>query len=231
MKSKIPLFRSTVFVAGFAALIVVAIVAIRLAGKAPATVLFKPSATVAISKPALPVSPVPAVIDKIISRPLPVSLREGTHEWTEGDATSPEIIEKIAHNPDEFIRMAEENERIKRRQLVYRNDTVAAMLQRAKLSGGKIQKITLPGLDGQEFDVEITRADLSPSAQSGSLIGKLAGKPESMVTLAFKFGREAFTILSPEDNLYLQADAREPGEVILKSFDPDVYASGKCGNE
>ena len=52
-----------------------------------------------------------------------------------------------------------------------------------------------------------------------------------MVTLAFKGGREAFTVLSPEDDLYLQADPREPGELIVKRIDPDTYVVGKCGTE
>jgi hypothetical protein len=85
-------------------------------------------------------------------------------------------------------------------------------------------------LDGREVDVEITRSELSPSGQQGMFAGRVSGRADSMVTLAFKGGREAFTVVSPADGLFLQAEPREPGEVIVKSIDPDVYASGYCGN-
>jgi hypothetical protein len=44
-----------------------------------------------------------------------------------------------------------------------------------------------------------------------------------MVTVAFAADREAFTILSPQDQVYLQAEAHEPGEVVVKSINPETY--------
>ncbi len=166
---------------------------------------------------------------EVIRRPLPVAHASASHEWTAGDATEPAVIERIAHNVDEALRMLGENERIHRRQLVYRNETAAAVVQRAGAAGGSVRMLTLPGLDGREFDFQIDRADLAPSGQAGTFTGRLAGKPNSMVTLAFKGGREAFSVNSPDDGLYLQADPREPGEVIVKSIDPDTYIEGQCG--
>lgn len=125
--------------------------------------------------------------------------------------------------------MIEENDRIHRRQLVYRNETAAASVQRSMAAGESITRLTLPGLDGEEHDFEVVRADLAPSGQSGSFHGHLPGKPNSLVTLAFKFGREAFTVHSPDDNLYLEGEPREPGEVIVKRFDPGEYYQGTCG--
>ena len=80
-------------------------------------------------------------------------------------------------------------------------------------------------LDGQELQFTVNRADLEPSWQAGTFTGQLANRPNSMVTLAFKFGRESFTVVSPDDGIYLQAWPREPGEVIITSFDPDVYTA------
>jgi hypothetical protein len=182
--------------------------------------------------PSKTAEPVPAQTFSWFSkRPLAVARRSKTHEWTAEDGRSPDFIYKTAHNDLEAQRMVEENDRIKRRQLVYRNDTAAVVIQRARLSGEPVKKLTLPGLDGQEIPVEITQTDLAPSGQTGSLTGRIAGKPGSLVTLAFKFGREAFTVSSPEDGLYLVAEPREPGELIVKSIDPNVYASGTCGNQ
>ncbi|MEO5913843.1 MAG: hypothetical protein ABIS50_06395 [Luteolibacter sp.] len=187
--------------------------------------------SVAVSRPVQPPAGVSTPPDKVISRPLPVALTSATHQWAEGDATSPAVIEKIAHNPDEFIRMVEENERIKRRQLVYRQDTAAAVVQRARATGEPVRKLTLPGLDGQEIDVEVTRADLAFSGLSGTFIGRLPGKLQSIVTLSFKNNREAFSVASPEDGLYLEAEPREPGQVVVKAIDPNTYATGHCGTD
>lgn len=156
-------------------------------------------------------------------RPLAVANETAAHQWTAEDARDPNVIRQLAHNDAEYQRMVEENPRIHRRQLVYRNDTAAAVLQRARLSGEPVAQLTLPGFDGQELQVIIERADLEPSKQSGTFTGRLAHRPNSLVTLAFKFGREAFTVLSPDDGTYLQAHPREPGELILTSFDPDTY--------
>ncbi len=88
-----------------------------------------------------------------------------------------------------------------------------------------MKQLTLPGLDGREVVFDITRADLEASLQSGTFAGQIPGHPNSMVTLAYKFGREAFTVISPDDGIFLQGWPREPGEVIVTSFDPDTYQS------
>lgn len=156
-------------------------------------------------------------------RPFPVSYEGSVAQWTSEDGKDTNVIRRLAHNDLEYARMLQENDRIQRRQLVYRKDTTAAMLQRVRASGEPVTQLTLPGLDGQELTVAVDRADLEPSWQSGTFTGRLANHPNSMVTLAFKFGRESFTILSPDDGLHLQAWPREPGQVIITSFDPDVY--------
>lgn len=156
-------------------------------------------------------------------RPFAVAKETATHQWTTEDARDTNVIRRLAHNDLEYQRMAEENARIQRRQLVYRKDTAAAVMQRARASGETVKQLTLPGFDGQELQFTIDRADLAPSWQSGTFTGRLAGKLNSMVTVAFKFGRESFTVLSPDDGIYLQAWPREPGELIITSFDPDTY--------
>lgn len=157
-------------------------------------------------------------------RPLPVARTSALHQWTTGDALTPDTLQRIARNADEFIRLVQENDRILRRQLVYRQDVAAAAVQRSRLTGEPIRSLVLPGLDGQEYEIAITRADLSPSGQSGTFSGRLATEPDSLVTLAFHFGREAFTILSTTAGIFLQGHPREPGELIVTSFDPAAYS-------
>jgi hypothetical protein len=149
--------------------------------------------------------------------------------WTSEDGTRPEIMRQLAHNELELERMADESDRIYRRQLVYHTDTVAAQIERSKLTGEPLLQLQLPGLDGQEIQFNITAADLSPSGQQGTFAGQLAGQPDSMVTFAFKGGREAFTLFSPTDHTYLVGEPREPGEVIVKSLNITNYTAGRCG--
>jgi hypothetical protein len=85
-------------------------------------------------------------------------------------------------------------------------------------------------LDGQEVQFEITKADVNPSGQQGTFAGRVAGHDDSLVTLAFKGGREAFTVMSPSENLFLQGDPHEPGDLIVKSINPETYVLGVCGN-
>ena len=160
----------------------------------------------------------------------PIAHSSAAHQWVADDCKDTNVIRRLAHNPLEYQRLVEENSRIIRRQLVLRAETAAALIQRARLTGQPVSQLTLPGLDGQELQFEITASDLKPSGQQGAFTGQLAGRPGSTVSFAFKGGREAFTILSPADSLYLVGEPHEPGEVIVKSINPDTYVVGVCGN-
>lgn len=206
-------------------------VVILITGRSPQTPEAGSVARAVPSRQTTSARPAPSLSEKTPLRPLPVSHQTLTHEWTEGDGFDPAVIEKLAHNPDEFIRMAEENERIKRRQLVYRRETAATVVQRARATGEPVRSLTLPGLDGREIHVEVTGSELAFSGLSGTFTGRVAGKQQSIVTLAFKNNREAFSVSSPEDGLYLEAEPREPGEIIIKEIDPATYASGRCGSD
>ena len=162
--------------------------------------------------------------------PFAVAQTNAAFGWTSEDGKNPDVIRQLAHNELEFERMAGESDRIYRRQLVYHTDTAAAQIERARLTGQPVRQLVLPGLDGQEIQFEITATDLNPSGQQGAFSGHVAGRPDSMVTFAFKGGREAFTILSPSDRTYLVGEPREPGELIVKSINLTNYVVGVCGN-
>lgn len=181
-----------------------------------------PTPTVA-SKAAASPAQITATPEQVTLRPLPVSRSSAAHEWTDADATQPLVIEKIAHNSDEFMRLVDENDRIKRRQLVYRSQPAWELVEQSRASGKPVRSLTLPGLDGQEVQVEVTGTDLDPSGLSGTFSGHVAGNQKSLVTLAFIRGREAFTVVSPDDGVFLQGHPREAGEVLVASFDPDKY--------
>jgi hypothetical protein len=157
------------------------------------------------------------------TRPFAVVKSSGQHEWTAEDGRDPDAILDIAHNELEVERLMAENARIKRRQLVYRKETVPMLLQRAT-GAPPLRSFMLPGLDGQEVEVEVTEIHENASLHGGSVTGRVKGRWNSMVSVGFVNGYESFNVLSPDDGLFLTADAREPGEVIVKEIDPDKYA-------
>lgn len=187
-------------------------------------------APVSISAPTNSFRPAsPANFASFQQRPLAVAQESRSHQWTAENGRDTNVIRQLAHNELEYQRMVGESARIERRQLVYRKDTAAAVVERARLTGQPVRQLTLPAFDGEELVFAIARADLNPSGQQGTFTGTLAGRPDAMVTLAFKGGREAFTVLSATDKLYLVGEPRQPGEVIVKQIDPETYVPGGCG--
>lgn len=156
-------------------------------------------------------------------RPLPVVYESTNSQWTLADGKDTNVIRQLAHNELEYQRMVEENSRIIKRQLVYRKETVPQLLQQLLPTGRQLQSFTLPGVDGLDVQVEVTETHVNGLAQSGSVNGRVKGRYGSMVSVGFYNGSESFNIISPEDGVFLTADAREPGEVIVKQIDPDKY--------
>jgi len=163
-------------------------------------------------------------------RPFAVAFEGTTGQWTLEDGKDTNIIRQLAHNDLEFARMVEENSRIFRRQLVYLKETAAAILEQAKLTGEPVRQLTLPALDGQELKFEIVKTE-TQSSRHGMFSGHLAGDTDSLVTLAFQDGREAFTVLSPKQNLFVVAEPREPGQVIVKAINPNTYGGPAGGDD
>ena len=176
-------------------------------------------------------SPVPyAAFQK---KPFAVIEQTVNYSWTTNDGRQPQFIRQLAHNEFEYARMVQENDTIYRRQLVYHKQTLSALTQHAMQSGEPIRELTVPGLDGQEFQVEVRNLEIAEGGNSGTFSGHILGKPDSMVTFAFKNGREAFTVVSLAEKIFLSAEPREPGELVVKQFDPVKYGGGNlsCGVE
>ena len=196
-------------------------------GRHSASAAAAPLQAPAASAPTPPPAPRANPTAPQILRPLSASVETERHAWTREDAKAPEVIELLAHNPDEFTRMMEENTRIKRRQLVYRKEPVALLIEQARASGKPFTRFTLPALDGKEVEVEVleTRVD----GPRGAVMGRIVGHLDSLACVGFSGACESFNIMSPEDGLFIAADSREPGEVILKEIDPAVYSPMPCG--
>ena len=156
-------------------------------------------------------------------RPFAVVKETATHQWTAENGRDTNVIRRLAHNALEYQRMLDESARIFRRQLVYRKEPITATIDRARNAGEPVRSFTLPGLDGQEYTVEVTQNSVERTRMAGSLSGHLKGQINSIVSLGFADGYESFNIFSPDDKIYIVADAREPGEVMVKEIDPDKY--------
>lgn len=187
------------------------------------------STPVVASAPTAPANPTSASAapDVVVHRPLAVATESASHAWTREDAKDPAVIDRIAHGPEEFLRMVEENDRIKRRQLVYRKEPVALLLDRARASGAPLTRFTLPAMDGAEVEVEVLETQLD--GHRGAVIGRIVGQPDSLACVGFSGACESFNLFAPSVGLFIAADAREPGEVILKEIDPAVYSPMACG--
>lgn len=165
------------------------------------------------------------------THPFKVAKSSEAFGWTAEDGKDTNVIRLLAHNELEYQRMANENSTIYRRQLVYHPDGFTLQSQQAMQSGQSIQQLTLPSLDGQELPVTVTKTDFESGGDKGIFYGKLAGDPDSMVTVAFINGWESFTVISRQNQIFLHAEARGPGELVVKQINPDTYGTGLCGNQ
>jgi hypothetical protein len=156
-------------------------------------------------------------------RPLPVAYESPHFQWTLADGKDTNVICQLAHNPLEYARMVEENPRIFKRELVYLKETAASVFEQAKLNHDPVTQLTLPGVDGQELQFQIVSSEGNGSSRHGMFSGHLAGNNDSMVTMAFQDGREAFTVLAPNENIFVVGEPREDGQVVVKAIDPNTY--------
>jgi len=170
-----------------------------------------------------PAAAVPPNWPDFKKRVFPVAYQSSNFQWTLADGKDTNVIRKLAHNQLEYQRMLIENDTIFRRQLIYFNQGFVPLAQQALQTGQNLKQITLPGLGGQELTVDVKRTDFRDGGIRGQIYGQLPGQPDSMVTVAFANNLEAFTIISPRDQIYLQAEAHEPGEVVVKSINPQTY--------
>jgi hypothetical protein len=192
--------------------------------------VFSTNAAVSSFPSAAIASPPKALVATVQARPFSVGLETSHYQWTFADGKDTNVIRQLAHNELEYERMTNENSTIYRRQLVYHKAAFSLQAQATRL-GQPLTQAVLPGLDGQELSAEIVKSELEAGGDRGVLSGHLAGRPDSMVTVAFIGGREAFTVVSPQDDLYLTAEPREPGEMVVKSFDPNTFAVNPIEDE
>ena len=107
-----------------------------------------------------PKPPPAAIADKVKTfetfhkRPFTAAKGKGPDQWTVEDGRSQAAIAQLAHNPLEAERMTGENAKIKRRQLVYRNQTITTVIQEALSKGEQVHQSPCRANYGQRGHVE-----------------------------------------------------------------------------
>lgn len=170
----------------------------------------------------------PDTFKDFTTRPFEPSVSSDRYQWTAEDGRKPQVIRKLAHNALEEARMADENHAVHKRQLVYITQSLSDSIKEADSEGRPLESHSIPSLDGQELEVEVMMVDHAVSGVDGVVYGKLRGVPDSTVTIAYSDKSECFSVLSPSQDFFLQGEPREPGEIVVKSFDPGRMATG-CG--
>jgi hypothetical protein len=148
-------------------------------------------------------------------RPFRVAKSSRTHEWTAEDGRSEAAIRALAHNPLEEENYKNENKWIERRQLVYRKEKVVDFLP--ELESGARKEITVPGFDGEEFTIDISKVKRFSSGSFG-ILGTVRGYPDSSFSLGSDQDREAMTLSIPSKKIRYEITPRETYEVVVSQI-------------
>lgn len=155
--------------------------------------------------------------------PLEKTKTTKNHSWTGEKLMSLVGIDKIAHNDFERDRYLDENNYVVDRELVYRN---VVLKEVAAASGDDLPtELILPGLDGEEYEVVVTKwkRSQSPSGKDrGSITGHLRDDPESVVRWVYGGRREAGKIESIVKDVNLRFVPRQEGQVVVSEISAEA---------
>lgn len=153
-------------------------------------------------------------------RPFEVASSSASFEWTANDGRRKDAINQIAHNPIERHKLIEENAFVERRQLIYCRKTLGEIANEARDGGQELKELSIPGFDGKEYKVEVTRTEYQDYDSSGNIYGHLVDRPNSTVVMSFFEDRESYTVISHLDGINFEYIPREAREIILNQIDP-----------
>jgi hypothetical protein len=149
-------------------------------------------------------------------RPFPVVKSSATHEWTAEDGRTDAAIRALAHNALEEENLKRANAWTKRRQLVYRKETLAQILP--DLQNGTRKQITVPGFDGKEYVVDVQKVRVFSVGTFG-VSGTLQGSDIPFVLGSTSDGRESMRYLSPDGDGTFLFEPREGGQGTITLVD------------
>lgn len=168
------------------------------------------------------------------AKPFQVTQQKGHFGWTAEDGLRPEIIRKLANNSEQVISLENENPYTLKRQLVYLDPAFTPQAQ--AMLDGKQTTITLPGIDGETFSVNINHREhdqVDPSLPvSGAFRGTIEGQGQSVVE-GGAFENNWSVGIRTGDGRAFEVLQRGPGEWIISQVDPAAMAAAMdpCGTD
>ncbi|MDB6078976.1 MAG: hypothetical protein JWO82_2723 [Akkermansiaceae bacterium] len=161
-------------------------------------------------------------------KPFAISQKSDSFAWTSANGRDPAILHELAHNDLEEDRLSRENAWVEKRQLVYCDDYISNLGNSVANAPADVKSIKLPGFDGQEYDIDVDRTDSPQGAMEWNIAGHLKDRPDTLVSISTVHGYTAIVFITPE--LYIEGDAREPGEVVLNQINRQARRDAKPKN-
>ncbi len=157
-------------------------------------------------------------------RPYDIAYRSDSFEWTAVDGKSPDVMRQLATNPSNLNQLEDENEWVKKRQLIYLPE--GRLVKAENIFNGVDESFMLPGFDGKEFEVEVGAVTVYEDEDVEEFEGTFhfwsKDNPNiegdaSLVGDVWSIGYK-----DKEATVYQQIISRRNGELILTQFDIEL---------
>lgn len=148
---------------------------------------------------------------------------------TKNAAATAEFINRYARNPKEKERMEFENQFVHRRELI-RPAVTFGDIGRQMANGEDISTMTLPGLNGEVYELDITYRD-NLTQTSGTFFGKVKGYPDSDAIITYYKDSNSAILKIPSLKKVLDYDPYTDKQLIVKDFDEHLQGkAAPCTN-
>ncbi len=167
------------------------------------------------------------------ARPFEIVQESDGFGWTAEDGMSEQVMEQLASNLDMLDALREENQTVKKRQLVYHNEELEK--QRERILNGELKTLKIPGVDGELFDIDILSSSkildeaYPDELNNGFIYGKISGRDDTKVSIGLS--GESYSIQVNTLDRVLSISTRSGGELIVTEFDNallDAQPSDPC---
>lgn len=174
-------------------------------------------------------------LNAIPPRETPKELPEFRKSHRDDPVATKKLIDIISRHPLETMRLTQENQWVKRREIVPLDRHFGAIADQI-LRGEKIEKFEIPLFDGEMVNL-VLNYDLTSliSSKDGTIYGSIEGDPDSQVVLGFSGTRSGGSINFPKRRKTYQYEAWGDGRVIVKEYSSSDYFKAfpcnKCRDE
>ncbi len=144
------------------------------------------------------------------------TLTKSKREDAEGTAA---LIDIISRHPFETRRLIEENQWVKRREIVEREQSFRDVAKRI-MGGDLVESFEVPLFDGETATFLINHDQTTIlSENSGAIHGSIEGHPEAFAVVSYYRDADSGLISFPKQNFAVQYEGWGEGRVIVKDYD------------